>query len=174
MWLGNNRGNTYSRKHFKYSPSECEFWNFSLDNLGEFDLPTMISYARQTSRSETLHYIGHSQGTTTMLMALIIKPALMNVLSSIHFYAPVVRLRRSKSAFALAINLTYELLRTFRKTEFLKRSEVAVAFNNVMCDKISPLHTACDFALDQIMGCSENQVNEVVCIESRNICTTYE
>lgn len=174
MWLGNNRGNTYSRKHFKYSPNECEFWDYTLDQLAEYDLPAMINYARKTSRSETLHYIGHSQGTTTMLMALIIKPALMNVISSIHFYAPVVRLRRSRSAFALAINLTYELLRTFRKTEFLKRAELAVAFNNVMCDKISPLHTACDFALDQIMGCSENQVNEVVCRKFRNMRTTFQ
>lgn len=104
----------------------------------------------------------YSQGTTTMLMALLIKPELAKMISTIHFYAPVVYLRRSKSVFALAINTFYKLLQMFRKTEFLKRSEVAVALNNAICDVNSPLSNACDFLFDTIMGRSENQVNKVI------------
>jgi lysosomal acid lipase/cholesteryl ester hydrolase len=29
VWLGNNRGNRYSRKHETMSPSEEAFWDFS-------------------------------------------------------------------------------------------------------------------------------------------------
>ncbi|KAJ8318407.1 hypothetical protein KUTeg_003498 [Tegillarca granosa] len=29
VWLGNNRGNTYSRRHIKYKPTDEEFWAFS-------------------------------------------------------------------------------------------------------------------------------------------------
>jgi len=28
VWMGNVRGNTYSRAHVKYSPSDAEFWQW--------------------------------------------------------------------------------------------------------------------------------------------------
>ena len=28
VWLGNVRGNTYSRAHMKYKPSDAEFWEW--------------------------------------------------------------------------------------------------------------------------------------------------
>ena len=43
MWLGNNRGNTYSHKHRKYSPHDERFWNWTLDDLILHDIPAMIN-----------------------------------------------------------------------------------------------------------------------------------
>jgi len=28
VWMGNVRGNTYSRAHVKYKPSDAEFWQW--------------------------------------------------------------------------------------------------------------------------------------------------
>lgn len=28
VWLGNNRGNIYSRNHISLSPTDRDFWNF--------------------------------------------------------------------------------------------------------------------------------------------------
>lgn len=83
VWLGNNRGNTYSRKPDKYNnPSEFEYWDFVLDHLAEYDLPAMINYAKETSRSKTLHYIGHSQASIPILFRSDFERAELNQMSS--------------------------------------------------------------------------------------------
>ena len=44
VWLGNSRGNTYSRAHEEYDPdrNEKKFWNFSWFEMGTYDLPAVI------------------------------------------------------------------------------------------------------------------------------------
>ena len=44
VWLGNSRGNTYSRAHTKYDPDHDakDFWNFSWYDMGTYDLPAVI------------------------------------------------------------------------------------------------------------------------------------
>lgn len=44
VWLGNSRGNTYSRAHVEYDPdkNEKKFWNFSWFDMGKYDLPAVI------------------------------------------------------------------------------------------------------------------------------------
>jgi len=64
VWLGNNRGNTYSDTNEFYGNDEDEFWDFSWDEMASIDLPTQINYALEYTGQEKLHYIGHSEGTT--------------------------------------------------------------------------------------------------------------
>jgi len=47
VWLGNNRGNIYCRKHIKYTTDDHQFWDFSFYELGKYDLPAMIDHVRQ-------------------------------------------------------------------------------------------------------------------------------
>ncbi|KAJ1736290.1 cholesterol esterase [Coemansia biformis] len=70
VWLGNSRGNKYSYKHIKYVPSDQRFWNFSIDEIAGIDVPTTIDYILQETGAASLTYIGFSQGTTQMFMAL--------------------------------------------------------------------------------------------------------
>jgi hypothetical protein len=45
VWLGNNRGNSFSRSHQKLDPNtNNKFWEFSFVELGDFDTPAMIDY----------------------------------------------------------------------------------------------------------------------------------
>lgn len=62
VWMGNTRGNTYSRRNVNgLYPYQLEFWYFSIDELALIDIPTMIDYALATSGASKLAYTGHSQ-----------------------------------------------------------------------------------------------------------------
>lgn len=63
VWLGNNRGNKYSHKHLTKKPNNEEFWNFSLDDMARYDLPSMIDYVLAQTGAPSLTLIGFSQGT---------------------------------------------------------------------------------------------------------------
>ena len=71
VWLGNSRGNKYSRKHVSLNTESKEFWNFSWEELGTYDLPAMTDYILSENEDyQKLGYIGHSMGTTQVFFAL--------------------------------------------------------------------------------------------------------
>ncbi|KAJ2723628.1 cholesterol esterase [Coemansia sp. Benny D115] len=70
VWLGNSRGNKYSYKHVKYEPNDRRFWNFSIDEIANVDVPATIDYVLKETGAASLTYIGFSQGTAQMFMAL--------------------------------------------------------------------------------------------------------
>lgn len=37
VWLGNNRGNMFSRGHVKYTSKQKEYWNFDFEEMGTYD-----------------------------------------------------------------------------------------------------------------------------------------
>ncbi|PZC86161.1 hypothetical protein B5X24_HaOG200589 [Helicoverpa armigera] len=77
VWLGNARGNFYSRKHRSLNPDSSlnqNFWKFSWDEIGNIDLPAFIDHILETTGQSKLHYIGHSQGGTTFLVLNSLRP----------------------------------------------------------------------------------------------------
>ncbi|XP_061196822.1 lysosomal acid lipase/cholesteryl ester hydrolase-like [Saccostrea echinata] len=63
VWLPNSRGNLYSMTHKKYNPSQEEFWDWSWQEMAEYDLPAVIHHVLNVTKADTIYYIGHSQGT---------------------------------------------------------------------------------------------------------------
>ncbi|XP_011705564.1 PREDICTED: lipase 1-like, partial [Wasmannia auropunctata] len=74
VWLGNIRGNSYCRSHIKMSPRDKDFWQFSYHEVGTKDLPAMIDYILNYTKQKSLHYIGHSMGTTALFVLLSMRP----------------------------------------------------------------------------------------------------
>lgn len=88
VWMGNARGSRHSMKHRQYSPDERKFWEFSWHQIGYYDLPAMIDYALQVTGASQTFFIGHSQGTTTMLVFLSTRPEYNEKIAQAHLMAP--------------------------------------------------------------------------------------
>lgn len=94
VWLGNARGNTYSRKHVRHNPDgdrseRRNFWDNSWHEIGVIDLPTKIDYILDTTNFKRLHYVGHSQGTTSFFVMASELPEYNDKIISMQALAPV-------------------------------------------------------------------------------------
>ena len=72
--MGNFRGNTYSREHTVLNPAREKFWQFSFDQMGHHDLPTMLNYVLDLTKKTKLTYIGHSMGTMAFWIMMNSRP----------------------------------------------------------------------------------------------------
>ena len=90
VWLGNNRGNKYSKKSVNSSPTSTEFWNFSIDEFAFHDIPDSISYVLETTGQDSLSYIGFSQGTAQAFASLAIHPKLNDQVNVFIALAPAM------------------------------------------------------------------------------------
>ena len=93
VWLGNNRGCRFCREHSKLSSESSKFWNFSFDQLAEFDIPALLKKVSEETGGQKVPYFGVSQGCTQMLAALSIKENRERVIPYLHSvlgYAPAV------------------------------------------------------------------------------------
>ena len=125
VWLGNTRGNKHGRDHIIYNPDkDSEFWDFSWQEMAEFDLPAGFEYITQYTKQEKINYIGHSQGTLIMFAALsennqIIKSRLNKFIA----LGPIVSLLHQKSVL-------FGLIASEKLTAFLKSLNI----NEVLSD----------------------------------------
>ena len=58
-----------SKSHVRLEPSSPEFWNWSFEEMAEFDLPAVLNYIKHETRKK-IHYVGHSQGGMIGIVAL--------------------------------------------------------------------------------------------------------
>lgn len=71
VWFGNSRGNKHSRNHTLLNPdTDPEFWDFSWQDMADYDVPAQVNFVLQVTNKAQLVYIGHSQGTTQLFAHL--------------------------------------------------------------------------------------------------------
>ncbi|CAD6994162.1 unnamed protein product [Ceratitis capitata] len=88
VWLGNARGNIYSRANSQITFSSPKFWKFSWHEIGTIDIAAMIDYIRDFTGQQAVHYAGHSQGTTVYLTLLSTRPEYNPKIKTAHLLAP--------------------------------------------------------------------------------------
>ncbi|KAL6067301.1 Hydrolase, alpha/beta fold domain containing protein [Balamuthia mandrillaris] len=96
VWMGNSRGNRYSREHISLSVDQDAFWQFNRDHLVE-DAAASIDYILETTKQKHLTYIGHSQGTNIAFALLTSRPSFRSKLNLFVALAPAVYVQNHKS-----------------------------------------------------------------------------
>ncbi|NXS04846.1 LIPM Lipase, partial [Oxylabes madagascariensis] len=104
VWIGNNRGNSWSRRHHNLSIGSEEFWDFSFHEMAMYDLPAMVGFILMTTEQEKLFYVGHAQGSSLGFIAFSSLPHLAKKIKLFFALAPLYTLRHvrglvSKIAF---------------------------------------------------------------------------
>ncbi|KAJ9593088.1 hypothetical protein L9F63_027670, partial [Diploptera punctata] len=89
VWMGNARGNTFSKKHLTLSTSSVEFWDFSWHEMGIYDLPAEIDYILGETGQSDLFYVGHSMGTTMFYVLQSERPQYSNKIRHMISLAPI-------------------------------------------------------------------------------------
>ena len=72
VYLANNRGTQYSRKHVTLDPvaDAAQYWDFSWAEMGRYDDTAFINFAVENSSFDKAIYWGVSQGTAQMFYSL--------------------------------------------------------------------------------------------------------
>jgi len=60
VWIGNNRGTTYSNKHVSLTDLDREYWDFTFNEMGKYDVPAFIDFILTNNKISKLTYFGHS------------------------------------------------------------------------------------------------------------------
>lgn len=120
VWMGNARGNRYSRHHVSLTPDGIwqggrRFWQFSWHEIGIFDLPAMIDYTLAQTGHTRLQYMGHSQGTTSFFVMASERPEYNDKIISMQALAPVAFMSNLRSPFVRAASLFLNTLDVSQK-----------------------------------------------------------
>ncbi|XP_065225620.1 lipase 3-like [Planococcus citri] len=70
VWMINLRGNTFSSNHINYTAMDPEFWDFSYDEMGRYDLPETIDFILNKTNHSQLLCICDSAGNAVFYMML--------------------------------------------------------------------------------------------------------
>uniref|UniRef100_A0A8C5EV16 Lipase n=1 Tax=Gouania willdenowi TaxID=441366 RepID=A0A8C5EV16_GOUWI len=159
VWIGNSRGNTWSRKHRTLDPKQEEFWKFSYDELALKDLPAVINYILKVSGEERIFYIGHSQGTTIAFIAFSTLPELAQKIKLFIGLAPVATVAFPSSPMTKLSILPEALIwDIFGRRDFLPHSRMIEWFAENVCAK-KPLGKLCVNLFFILCGFNENNLN---------------
>ncbi|XP_050551161.1 uncharacterized protein LOC118266188 [Spodoptera frugiperda] len=138
VWLGNARGNKYSRRHVSRHPAMSDFWQFSNDEIALHDLPAMIDLALETAQQEKLYYVGIAQGTTSFFALTATRPEYNNKIIMMYALSPMVYMTNVRSPLLRMMSPTNKfqerLSRQIGNQAFTLSKELIDTVGGVLCE----------------------------------------
>ncbi|XP_052863614.1 lipase 1-like [Anopheles cruzii] len=163
VWMGNARGNRYSRNHDSLTPVLPTFWDFSWHEIGYHDLPAMIDYILEQTQQPRLHYVGHSQGTTAFFVMASSRPEYNEKVIQIQAMAPVAFMEHMNSPLLLLMTKflsTLDILRNlFGIGEFLPNTPILHEIAKRTCPTSASPNNLCINLLFLLSGCDPTQLD---------------
>jgi len=170
VWMGNTRGNTYSRNHVSFDPCpSCpDFWNFGFDDTGVKDYSAEIDHILEINADyEKMHFVGHSMGCTQFVILMSEKPEYNDKIIEAYLLAPAVFMTHAPhpifilTSFAEDIEAIFQWLGMY---EFAPNSQIVSWIGHQICNEESnpDLADVCANLAFAFMGLNPDQFNKTM------------
>lgn len=159
VWMSNSRGNAFSRNHTGFSPESAEFWDFSFDDMADFDVPAVLSYVLKTTACSKVAIVAHSQGSSQLFASLSGKHATLSRQISLFVAlgpAVFVHYVTSIPLILLAEMQADQIFNMMGQHEFLPARKATADIFEAVCER-QP--SACASIITAICGFNENNIN---------------
>ncbi|XP_063535915.1 lipase 1-like [Cydia strobilella] len=104
VWVGNARGTYDGRRHITLDPDkDTAFWDFSVDEIGKYDLPATIDLMLNHTGEPQLSYIGLSQGSGSFFVMCSERPEYSDKVKVLIGLAPATKHIHTKSPLFRAL-----------------------------------------------------------------------
>lgn len=167
VWLGNARGNAYSRAHLNISTTSKAFWDFSWHEIGYFDMSAMVERILETANVQQLDYIGHSQGFTSFLVLCILRPEYQKYFRTVIAMSPIAFLANIDNSYLQILSKnshTIEsMLNRLKIYEVIPSNGVPATLSKLFCRESSPSQDLCANLLFLTVGPGNVFLNKVSC-----------
>ncbi|XP_055375835.1 uncharacterized protein LOC129608376 [Condylostylus longicornis] len=166
VWMGNVRGNRYSKNHTTKNVNDKEYWDFSFHEIAIYDLPAMIDYILKNTGEKKIHYVGHSQGTTIFWVLCSEKPEYSKKIKSMHALAPVAFISEIRSPFIRTLVMFFDFFKSATQflsiDEFLPNTKFLVKSSQTICHEKAITNSVCSNILFLIAGFNSEQLNKTM------------
>ncbi|XP_060096800.1 lipase member M-like [Heteronotia binoei] len=105
VWIGNHRGNSWSRRHEHFSIDQQEFWDFSFHEMGIYDLSAFIDFILQKTGQKDIYFVAHAEGSTIALFAFSVLPQLASKVKMLFALGPLYTHQYSKAPLVPLLRL---------------------------------------------------------------------
>ncbi|MFH4974800.1 hypothetical protein AB6A40_001509 [Gnathostoma spinigerum] len=161
VWMGNARGNTYSRQHERYSVETRRFWSFTWDEISNFDLPAMIDYTLNVTSAPNLYYVGYSEGTLIMFAKLSTDPTFATKIRKFFALGPIGKIAHIRGLIKTAAMKFMRPLKIMVRVipEFMPNDSLFKSMSKATCS-IQPMMEHCENLMFQMTGPDTSQLDE--------------
>ncbi|XP_065225614.1 lipase 3-like isoform X2 [Planococcus citri] len=166
VWLGNVRGNTYSRKHNKFDEfrNRKEYWDFCWHEMGIYDMPTTIDYILAQTGHSQLYYIAHSMGTTIFYVMCSERPQYNKKVKAMISFAPIAYMNHVRSRFMRFLSTISDplawLCNSMGFYEFRPGGKFLLYAGQMVCKRNVVTQNICNNVLFLIAGYDTSQLNK--------------
>ncbi|XP_075530271.1 gastric triacylglycerol lipase-like [Dermacentor variabilis] len=161
VWLINSRGTPYSNYHKTLTTKDPEFWEWSFDEIGRYDLAATIDYVTHVTGFMNISIVAWSQGFTETLVLLSTRPEYNAKVNLVAGYAPVGNISHIETPLTLlgpVAELIASVFHHFTKGGLLTSTPTTQFLITQFCNNV--FRGACFLPVNVAVGASREQLNK--------------
>lgn len=165
IWIGNQRGTFHSRRHTTFNANrDKKFWDFSYQEMGFYDQPAFVDYILNRTGSQTLNYIGYSEGGAAFNIMCSAKPEYNNKIGVTIQLAPSSRMKYTRSfpfrSISILINSYKDIISKMGVEEMFARHSITQTSLEFLCDSFKMMTGVCESVIGLLDSHHEGSITD--------------